>query len=174
MLHDHPKLPRGGLGTRKPTWQERAGKLAEFRRSHGRFPRGYLEGEQQLYSFLQNQRKRYRAGELAACKVSFLNEHLPGWLTPPKQDRETKLWAQQAAELESFVRNHARYPSYESGKDAAEKVLATWLTRQRRCHRLGTLPEARRVSLDELIPGWHVTGNRYDVSDVVPPNARLR
>ncbi|MFJ2662698.1 helicase associated domain-containing protein [Arthrobacter koreensis] len=174
MLHDHPQVPRWGLKNRKPTWQERVDELAAFRRVHGRFPRGYVEDERKLYSFLQHQRKRYRAGELAACKVSFLNEHLPGWLTPPKQDRETKLWAQRAAELESFVRNHGRYPSYKSGKDTAEKVLATWLTRQRRCHRQGTLSEARRVWLDELIPGWHVTGIRYDVSDVGPTNARLR
>lgn len=174
MLHDHPKIPRGGLGNRRSTWQDRAFELADFRRTHGRFPRGYLEGEKQLYSFLQHQRKRYRLGQLAAYRVSFLNENLPGWLTPPKQDRETKLWARRAAELKLFVRDHARYPSYKSGKNVAEKVLATWLTRQRRCHRLGTLPEFRRASLDQAVPGWHVTGVRSAGSDAGPTTAKLR
>ena len=30
MLHDHPQLPRGGLGKKKPTWQERVDELVDL------------------------------------------------------------------------------------------------------------------------------------------------
>ena len=56
MVHDQPALPPGGLKKPKPTWEERAADLVDFRQVYGRFPRGYLEGESSLYSFLQSQR----------------------------------------------------------------------------------------------------------------------
>ena len=151
MLHDHPRVPRWGLENRKPTWQERAAELAEFRRTHGRFPRGYFEGEQQLYSFLQYQRKQYRAGKLPESKKVYLNDQVPGWLTPPKKEREDDLWQQRLGELEKFVAEHGRYPSYKTAVEPMERGLAVWMQRQRDCLRRGTLEKSRRIRLGERI-----------------------
>lgn len=156
MLHDHPKLPPGGL--KKPTpkipWPERAEELAEFKRAHGRFPRGYLEGEQQLYSFLQYQRKHYRAGKLTGSRKAHLDEHIPGWLTLPKKEREDALWEQRVGELEKFVAGDGRYPSYKTAQGPLEKVLAVWLERQRHLSRIDKLSLSRRCALDERVPAW--------------------
>ncbi|MSS00413.1 hypothetical protein FYJ28_16540 [Arthrobacter sp. BL-252-APC-1A] len=154
MLHDHPQLPRGGLENRRPTWQERAAELADFCLIHGRFPRGYVEDESKLYSFLQHQRNRYRAGKLPASRASYLNEQISGWLTPRKRERETALWERRSAELEIFIRDHGRYPSYKTAKEPLERVLATWLTAQRNTHRQGKMDLGREGNLNELIPGW--------------------
>ncbi|MFB9796617.1 helicase associated domain-containing protein [Arthrobacter citreus] len=168
MLHDHPKLPPGGL--KKPTpkilWMERAEELAEFRRVHGRFPRGYLEGEQQLYSFLQHQRKRYRSGKLTGSRKSFLDAHVPGWLTPPKKEREDALWEQRVGELEKFVAEHGRYPRYKTAVEPLEKVLAVWMQRQRYCLRNGILTKTRTKRLDQALPGWRVVGNEARTREI--------
>ncbi|WP_146068536.1 helicase associated domain-containing protein [Arthrobacter sp. 9E18] len=154
MLHDHPKLPPGGL--KKPTpkipWMERAGEVSRFRREHGRFPRGYLDGEQQLYSFLQYQRKQYRAGKLPTVRKSFLDEHLPGWLTPPKKEREDALWTQRVRELDAFLRQYGRIPQYKTAEYPLEKVLSVWVTRQRHCKRLGNLDPEREQLIHKSFP----------------------
>lgn len=155
MLHDHPQVPRWGLENRKLTWQERVAELAAFRRIHGRFPRSYVEGEKKLYSFLQHQRNCHRSGKLSQAKAAYLDEFVPNWLTPPKQYRESDLWDRRISDFAMFIRDQGRYPSYKAAMDPAEKTLATWLTRQRRCHRLGTLKAVRKARLDEAVPGWY-------------------
>lgn len=170
MLHDHPQLPSGALGNRRPTWEERAAALAEFQRTHGKFPCGYLEGESSLYSFLQHQRNQHRIGKLSTSRASYLNEHVPGWLTPRKQDREDSLRAQRAADLERFVGLTGRYPSYKKAKDPLEKVLATWMTRQRHCHRIGRLSTARIQRLETILPRWTVSSaDPFDDNSGGPP-----
>ena len=153
MLHDHPQLPPGGVKKPKIPWMERAEELADFGRVHGRFPRGYLDGESVLYSFLQYQRKQYRAGKLPSSKKSYLDEHVPGWLTPPKKEREDSLWTQRAGQLEAFIREHGRYPQYKTAEYPHEKVLAVWVTRQRHCKRLGNLDPARERRIHKSFPG---------------------
>lgn len=158
MLHDHPQLPPGGLGNRKPSWEERAGVLAEFRRAHERFPRGYVEEESSLYSFLQHQRNRYRAGKLSASRKAALDKKVPGWLTPPKTEREQSLWQQRVTELGDFLRETGRYPSYKKATDPLEKVLAVWFQGQRHCRRTGKLALWREQQLDAAVPGWFGSG----------------
>ena len=156
MLHDHPQLPPGGLKKQKPKipWTERAQGLAEFKRVHGRFPRGYIEAEQPLYTFMQYQRQQYRAGKLPEPRKRHLDESVPGWLTPPKKERENALWHQRLMELEEFLRERARYPRYKTGMDSSEKVLAVWVERQRRCSHAGKLARGRKTQLDTAAPGW--------------------
>ena len=156
MVHDQPALPPGGLKKPKPTWEERAADLVDFRQVYGRFPRGYLEGESSLYSFLQSQRGRYRAGKLLRPRTHYLDENLPGWLTPPKAERESCLWEQRLVEAEEFLRDSGRFPQYKTASNSAEKVLAVWITRQRDCHRRGKLEGRRREKLDAKLPGWKV------------------
>ena len=154
MVHDQPALPPGGLKKPKPTWEERATALVDFRQAHGRFPRGYLEGESSLYSFLQSQRGRYRAGKLLESRKDYLDKNLPGWLTPPKAERERALWQQRVKELEKFLREHERYPLYKTAEDSSEKVLAVWVERQRQCLRNGKLQNARLQLLNTTFPSW--------------------
>lgn len=154
MLHDWPKLPPGGLRSRKPSWQERAAELVRFRTIYGRFPRGYVEEEKSLYSFLQYQRKRCRDGMLPGTHKGFLDAHLAGWLTLPKRERESALWERRVMELENFINEHDRYPRYKTAEAPSERVLATWVRRQRRCHRLGTLTAAREELLKLRFPEW--------------------
>jgi len=154
MLHDHPRLPSGGLENRKPTWQERASELAEFRRTLGRFPRGYLEDETKLYQFLQYQREKIRRGKLPRDQKSYLDGHLTGWLTLPKHEREAALWEHRLSELAVYMRIHGTYPRYKSATGQTEKTLATWVTWQRRSHRRGSLKTNRKARLDEVLPGW--------------------
>ena len=160
MLHNQPALPSGGLKKPKPTWEERAAELVDFRQSHGRFPRGYLEGEGPLYSFLQNQRRQYRAGKLPDTQKTSLDEQVPGWLTLPKAERERALWQQRARELETFLRERGRYPRYKTATDPLEKVLAVWVERQRHCLRTGKLERPRQSLLNAAAPGWQISGGR--------------
>ena len=160
MLHDQPALPKGGLKKSKPTWEERASDLVNFRQVYGRFPRGYLEGEQPLYSFLQAQRERDRAGKLQEPRKCYLDENLPGWLTPPKAERERALWQHRVRELEIFLREHGRYPRYRTSEDAAEKILAVWVDRQRHCLHRGKLSNARETRLNAAAPGWQIPSGR--------------
>lgn len=154
MLHDRPAVPPGGLRKSKPTWEERCAELIEFRQAHGRFPRGYVQGESSLYSFLQSQRERYRAGMLAEGRKSYLDERVRGWLTPPKAERERALWDQRLGEMEKFLQDSGRYPRYKTAKDSSEKVLAVWVARQRDCQRRGVLDRRRQQRLDDRLPGW--------------------
>ncbi|GAA3287486.1 helicase associated domain-containing protein [Arthrobacter citreus] len=128
----------------------------KFRRGYGRFPRGYIEGEQQLYSFLQSQRERYRAGKLQEERKRYLDTSLPGWLTPPKAEREHALWQQRLRELEKFLQEKERYPRYKTAAISSEKVLAVWITHQRKQLRSGKLSELREKTLDKTIPGWNL------------------
>jgi hypothetical protein len=154
MLHDHPQLPPGGLKKQKPKipWTERVQQLAEFKRAHGRFPRGYIKAEQQLYTFMQYQRQQYRAGKLPEPRKFFLDEHVSGWLTPPKREREEALWQQRAREMETFLRANRRYPQYKTAADSSERVLAVWLERQRHCLKRGKLEIHRESWLDGHLP----------------------
>ena len=152
MLHDHPKLPPGGLPKPKIPWAENADRLSKFTREHGRLPRGYLDGEGPLYTFLQYQRKQYRSDKLPSSRKSYLDEHMPGWLTPPKKEREDALWAQRVEQLEAFVRDQGRYPRYKTAKHPEEKVLAVWVDRQRERQRLGKLDPSRQQQMNN-IPG---------------------
>ena len=154
MVHDQPALTPGGLKKPKPTWKERCAELVTFRQVHGRFPRGYIEDEATLYSFLQNQRRQYRAGKLPDSRKIYLDEHVPGWLTPPKAERERALWEQRANETKTFVREQGRYPRYKGAVKPSEKMLAVWLNRQRHCQRLGNLGNCRRQWLNDHLPGW--------------------
>ena len=160
MVHDQPALPPGGLKKPKPTWEERAADLVDFRQVCGRFPRGYLEGESSLYSFLQSQRGRYRAGKLRESRKSHLDENLPGWLTLPKAEREHALWQQRLRELEKFLRQTERYPRYETAASSSEKVLAVWITHQRKQLRSGELSEPREKKLQKAIPGWSLSSGQ--------------
>ncbi len=157
MVHDRPALPRGGLRKRR-SWRERCVELADFQRIYGRLPRGYLDGESSLYSFLQYQREQYRAGKLPESKKVYLDDQVPGWLTPPKAEREQALWQQRVTELEKFIRNHGRYPRYKQAVDDSEKVLAVWLQRQRQCSRTGNLGLLRERQLNTAVPGWLTHG----------------
>ena len=154
MLHDHPQLPPGGLGNKKPTWQERVDEMVDFRRTHGRFPRGYVENESKLYKFLQYQREKHRRGKLSGDQKAYLDEQLPRWLTPPKEVREKELWGRRAAELEIFLQQHGRYPSYKVAKKPGERVLATWVIRQRQLQRHGQLDPDRLKKMDSISPAW--------------------
>lgn len=154
MLHDQPALPPGGLPKSNPLWEDRIADLAEFRRLHGRFPRQYVEGEGPLYSFVQNQRKRYRAGTLPESHKEYLDKKLPGWLTLPKVERERRLWEQRAAQLEEFVRDQDRYPHNSRAADPSERSLAVWLGRQRNCQRSGGMDVQRLRTLNKHVPGW--------------------
>ena len=154
MVHDQPALPPGGLKKPKPSWAERCAELVTFRKAYGRFPRGYIEDEATLYSFLQNQRRQYRAGKLSETKKATLDEQLPGWLTLPKAERERELWQQRVRELETFLRERGRYPRYKNATDRAEKVLAVWLERQRHCLRTGKLTQLRESHLNAAAPNW--------------------
>lgn len=165
VVHDQPALPRSGLVKRR-SWEERCEELAEFRRRHGRFPHNYKQEESSLYSFLQYQRTRYRAGKLPEARGAFLNKQVPGWLTPRKRDRETALWQQRADELREFLTKHGRCPSYKIAKEPHEAALSTWLTAQRRSLRRGRLDEARTAHLEEV---FHTCGQ---VATVLLPRAR--
>lgn len=63
---------------------------------------------------------------------TYLDENLRGWLTLPKQERETSLRGRRISELDLLLVQHGRFLSYKSAKAPMEKVLATWLTPQRR------------------------------------------
>lgn len=156
MVHDQPALPPGGLKKQKPKipWTERVQELAEFKRAQGRFPRGYIEAEQQLYSFMQYQRQQYRSGKLLEPRKRHLDESVPGWLTPPKKEREQALWEQRAGELKRFVAEHGRYPRYKTAVEPLEKVLAVWMQRQSYCLRRGMLTTGRKTRLEELNLSW--------------------
>ncbi|MFJ2509587.1 helicase associated domain-containing protein [Arthrobacter citreus] len=169
MLHDHPQMPRWGLENRKPTWQERADELGSFLRINGRFPRGYVEDESKLYTFLQYQREKCRRGKLSGDQKSTLDEQVPGWLTLPKRERETALWEQRADELEDFLSKHGRYPSYKAANEPHEAVLATWVTAQRRSFRVGSLNPEREKRLDDVSPFWNLPSPHPRVSD--PPGS---
>ena len=153
MVHDRPALPRGGLKKRR-SWDQRCTELVNFHEQYGRLPRGYLEAESSLYSFLQYQREQYRAGKIPESRKSYLDEHVRGWLTPPKAERERALWEQRANETKIFVRAQGRYPKYKAAVRPSEKTLAVWLNRQRHCQRLGKLGNCRRQWLDDHLPGW--------------------
>lgn len=154
VLHDHPQVPRWGLSSRRPTWRERVDELVEFRRVHGRLPRGYIQDESKLYTFLQYQREKCRGGKLPSEQNSYLDEKLPGWLTPPKNVREKELWRKRAAELDIFLQRHGHFPSYKIARESAERVLATWVTRQRQLQRIGQLDPDRLKRLDSISPAW--------------------
>lgn len=153
MVHDRPALPRGGLKNRR-SWDQRCTELAEFRLQHGRLPRSYIEGESSLYSFLQYQRRLRRTGQLFASRKSVLKNKVPGWLTPPKTEPERALWQQRLTELENFLSQTGRYPSYKKAVEPLEKILAVWLQRQRHCLRTGRMALYRQEKLNSKLPDW--------------------
>ena len=128
---------------------------------YGRFPRGYLEGESSLYSFLQSQRGRYRAGKLQEGRKRYLDKNLPGWLTPPKAEREHALWQQRVTELDEFIRAHGRYPRYKTAASPSEKILAVWLERQRDCLRTAKLTRSRQNQLTLTALWWQTFGRPH-------------
>lgn len=155
MLHDRPALPPASWRSPRPRWDELADRLEALYRAFGRMPRAYSKdkAERTLANFLARQREEHRAGTLDPDRKERL-DRIPGWLTPPKQERENRLWEQRLGELAEFVAGKGRMPYFTSVKEPQEKVLATWVTRQRHLLRTGDLSAWRTSALEGAVPGW--------------------
>lgn len=156
MLHDRPALPPTSRRLPRPGWDRLAEDLEAFHQKHGRLPRAYAEekSERTLAHFLAQQRQNHRAGMLGPARRRRL-DRIPGWPTPPKAERAAMLWEQRLGELREFVDREGRMPYFASAEEEQEKVLATWVTRQRHLHKTGSLPAPRKSALEGAVPGWN-------------------
>ena len=60
---------------------------------------------------------------------------------------------QNLTDYVTFCEENGRRPRAR-GTDPAERRLARWISSQRQDFRAFILPQARRMMLDERIPGW--------------------
>jgi hypothetical protein len=117
------------------------------REGHARVPRGHIEDDLQLGSWITAQRSAYKKRDLSAVQTTRL-EALPGW----SWDLIGQRWETNFALLERFVarEGHARVPQshVEDGV-----MLGRWVTKQQASHRAGRLTGSR-VDRLEALPGW--------------------
>ncbi len=136
----------------EPTAEDWAAALAALRAMAARdgrlrVPRGHVEGDIQLGSWVSSRRAEHRRGVLEPARVAEL-EAIPGWSWDPRADD----WALGLAALRIFVarEGHARVPPrlVEGGFR-----IGSWTTSRRAERRRGALDVSRVAEL-EAIPGW--------------------
>lgn len=158
-----PQVLHAMRAARDPRWNAMLAAIVVWRDEHGNLPRARkgTTAEQQLGTWLINQRGFHRRGELNPDRERTLDAQLPGWRTTTHKDQ----WKTHLLELVAFTATHERMP-VETSSAAEESRLARWVTRQRaQAH---TDPEGfatRKAMLDNAIPGWlpntpHGTGSK--------------
>ena len=63
-------------------------------------------------------------------------------------------WLRRLADLTSLTAKIGRMPSLVAPDDINERILARWLSHQRRLFQAHQLPPIRVKRLDAQIPGW--------------------
>lgn len=140
----------GWLPDRELDWQRKADAVAAFRDANGRLPslRPQAPEESSLAAWLANARGSNMA--LSPARRTYLDRVVPGWHRTGADD-----WADSAEQVAVFVRSHGRVPRH-GGKNliAGEVPLGSWLGRQRKLFRQGTLETDRLEHLNEHMPTW--------------------
>jgi len=100
-----------------------------------------------LSGWVQNRRRNFREGTLAADRIAEL-EALPGWTWDPLADQRN---AGMVA-LRKYVEDHGT-ALVPHNTVVGGMSLGEWVTKQRGAFRLGSLTEKRVAEL-EALPGW--------------------
>ena len=133
---------------RDARWAARLAALQAFHAAHSRWP---AESDRDpkarsLASWLDKQRRLYRAGKLSGQRRQALDDAgaADGGKKPAPADR----WLDRLAQVVAYQTRYGRWPSATLG-DHQEAVDAVWLIRQRTAARRGLLSEPRRQALAE-------------------------
>jgi hypothetical protein len=131
---------------RIPEWTRQFDTLKKFLKTQaGRFPRideEYPEGNR-LGRWAQKQRQFYKAGWLSDEKRTLLNSIGFTWDVQPDN------WQQQYRYLQTFIKNHERFPRYDD-KFPSGNFIGRWVCHQRDLHNAGKLEPDRHAALDRL------------------------
>lgn len=82
-------------------------------------------------------------------------DNLWDWRQAARADDRSAHWVEQLEELRQFVDQHGHFPSRSQTAGSQERTLASYLNRQRRSAREGTLASERAKQLQQAIPGWN-------------------
>ncbi|WP_460461815.1 helicase associated domain-containing protein [Arthrobacter pigmenti] len=137
-------------------WDDTFAALTVFVATHGRLParNSDTHHEERLVQWLYYQRRLEWKGSLDSERARRLDD-LWDWRQAPRADERSTQWAQTLEELRSFVEQHGRFPSRSQAAGSQERTLATYLNRQRRSAREGTLSAERAKQLKQAVPGWN-------------------
>ena len=127
---------------------DRLGRYVE-RHSNASVPNDYVDEDGfKLGDWVQNRRKGYKRGHLAASHIAAL-EAVPGWGWSLKDDA----WEKGYERLQRFAvqHGHARIPSQYQDVDGYR--LGSWVSNQRYKYSIGRLA-ADRIARLEQVDGW--------------------
>ncbi len=131
--------------------------LAAFTSAHGhcRIPRGTrLANGAVMGIWLDNRRKEYRQGILSADRIAALETAGMVW-DPHVQD-----WRDGLADCRDFREAHGHLEIPHGYRGTRIAALALWLSRRRRMHAGGSLPQDRVRALEELGIAWETPLDR--------------
>ena len=124
-------------------WQENLNKLSNFlKANNGKYPSATTDNveEKSLYNWYCAQRREYKLGRLEPKRIQALNDIGFKWTAYDD-------WNKNFNELDDFLKkNDGKYPSINS-ESSEERLLARWLSAQRRFFRQNKLSELRTVLL---------------------------
>ncbi|MEG9250315.1 helicase associated domain-containing protein [Arthrobacter sp. Soc17.1.1.1] len=106
----------------------------------------------ELYRWIEAQRRQHDAGNLTQDRIEAL-DGLGEW-RGTRRGNPDALWASRLEQVRQFHAVRGRFPVYTPQRRPEEKVLATWLHRQRTWSRAGRLRQDRHQQLDQTLPGW--------------------
>ncbi|THJ65656.1 hypothetical protein E8P82_11855 [Arthrobacter echini] len=157
FVHDQPapaNHQQRGRWSRDQVWWEHYTELVAYVGAHGGLPaQNDSTVARVLYRWIENQRRVFDAGNLAAEKIVALDT-VGEWVGTRKGNPE-ELWERRLEELRLFRAERGRFPRHEKARYPEEKILAVWLGRQRTWHRKGRLRPDRLQRLNQVVPGWN-------------------
>jgi len=134
-----------------PTWDENLDLLVEFLDETGVKPVFECDSkeERRLAAWLNNQRRMFRKGQMAADRIAALNTAVPTWNDLSRNDGK---WSRNLTEVKSFFEKTGHAPS-ANATEADERRLARWFFEQKRKAAAGELGE-RSAEFEALLPNW--------------------
>lgn len=138
-------------------WRVDADLLARFRAEFGRWPKRAARGseETRLHQWLDNQRSSTASSQriCAYGRAAYLDRVAPGW-----RGVIFRTWQENLVDMVAFRAETGSSPSAASA-DRDERRLAAWHLSNRTAargigDRAHLMTAARRVQLDEALPGW--------------------
>ena len=135
--------------THSTRWWSKYSELVRYYETHGHEP-GYLASTREgllLHTWITTQRVNFKKRLLAADRADALAA-LPGWTWT-----RNRPWTDSYADFVTHVRTQGRLPADTRVADAAERVCARWMYKQRTMYRDGRLTSDQIARLD-AISGW--------------------
>jgi len=136
-------------------WSVRFKDLKAFMEKYGRYPRDSKPEEKVLYNWCQTQRQKRlgnyngeKAKNLSTWQIELLDS-IGFDFNPKGKDKINRRWMNRFCDLRYLLKSHS-LEEIEKKEGKVEKILQSWLKRQRTAYKKGRLENREKTMLENL------------------------